>query len=176
LVIGTTPVLSSSLLPQVCERLAAVEPEVQVVVRDLDRRAIQSGVEAGELDAGYGVFLDIASGVRRVPLLDVPMVAVRASGAADIRRSSVAMEWRDFTDLPLVGLPADNPVQRLVDAQLSASEVLPVERHEFENMHTQHARVRHRPPDVRHLRNGAGVPRVDLGLDVRPEPRRLTLP
>jgi DNA-binding transcriptional LysR family regulator len=136
LVIGTTPVLSSSLLPQVCERLAAVEPDVQVVVRDLDRRAIQSGVEAGELDAGYGVFLDVASGIRRVPLLDIPMIAVRASGAADIRRSSVAMEWRDFTDLPLVCLPADNPVQRLVDAQLSASEVLPVERHEFENMHT----------------------------------------
>lgn len=136
LVIGATPVLSSSLLPQVCDRLAAVEPDVQVVVRDLDRRAIQTAVEEGELDAGYGVFLDAASGLNRVPLLNVPLVAVRASGAADVRRSSVAMEWRDFAGLPLVCLPGDNPVQRLVEAQLSSSEVEPGERHVFENMHT----------------------------------------
>ena len=56
-------------LPQACRVFAETRPGVQVQVHDLERGQVHAGVQDGELDAGFGVFLDAASGIRRTPLL-----------------------------------------------------------------------------------------------------------
>jgi DNA-binding transcriptional LysR family regulator len=134
LLIGATPLVASSLLPQVCERFAVLQPDVQVLISDVGRRTIQDGVDAGELDAGYGVFLNVATGIRRVPLLKVPLMTVRASGGQAARPGS--SDWKALEGLPLLGLPADNPIQQLVEAHITAMKLSIPEWNLFEYMHT----------------------------------------
>ena len=117
LVVGATPLVASCVMPDVCVAFAREWPQVAVSVRDLGRGAIEDGVRAGELDAGFGVFLDVASGVRRVRLIKTPLVLV-ADETKKVPESS-RLRWADLKTMALVGLPAQNPIQQCVDAQLA---------------------------------------------------------
>jgi DNA-binding transcriptional LysR family regulator len=115
LAVGATPVIASSILPEACRAFAATQPGVQVEVHDLDRDQIQAGVQDGQLDAGFGVFLDAASGMRRTPMLKTSLVLV--DGGTGERGTPV--RWSDLDEgPPLLALPANNPIQQLVDSHL----------------------------------------------------------
>jgi DNA-binding transcriptional LysR family regulator len=137
LAVGATPVIASSILPQACSAFALTHPGVQVQVHDLDRAQVQAGVQDGTLDAGFGVFLDAASGIRRTPMLQTGLVLVRAAqqgGATTVRWSEVQ------AGPPLLGLPAKNPIQKLVDSHVvNAAPGEP--RQVFHHLHTLLAMV-----------------------------------
>ena len=63
--VGVTPLIASSILPQVLRAYAEAQPEWRVEVADMDRGLIQQGVEDGTLDAGFGAFFQKAAGLRR---------------------------------------------------------------------------------------------------------------
>jgi DNA-binding transcriptional LysR family regulator len=115
LVVGATPVIASSLLPEACRAFALIEPGVGIEVHDLDRAQIHSSVQGGELDAGFGVFLDATSGIRRTPLLKTSLVLVTAETEA----RNAPVRWTDLkSGPPLLGLPPHNPIQQLVEKHL----------------------------------------------------------
>lgn len=118
LAVGTTPVIASSVLPQACAAFAQAYPQVTVDVHDLDRSAIYARVQTGDLDVGFGAFLNASSAIRRRRLLASPLVLISPGTAApdDVR----SLRWKALGGRSLLGLPADNPIQQLVDKQLRA--------------------------------------------------------
>ncbi|WP_326538310.1 LysR family transcriptional regulator [Pseudorhodoferax sp.] len=137
LTVGATPLVASCVLPTVIRRFAQQQPDLTVRLRDIERDQIQAQVEAGELDAGFGVFLSSAVGIQRVPLLKLPLLL--ASPADSGLPASVP--WKMLRPLPLLALPVGNPVQRLIDDQLAAIGRANEERPEFNNFHTLLAMV-----------------------------------
>ncbi|VWX61304.1 DNA-binding transcriptional regulator, LysR family [Burkholderiales bacterium 8X] len=135
LVVGATPVMASSVLPEACQVFARAHPGVQVEVRDLDRSQIHAGVQGGELD-GFGVFLDAASGLKRRPLLATSLVLVTQPG-----EPASAMRWSDLKGAVLLALPPTNPIQRLIDSQLRDAGVTAEVRQVFTQLHTVLAMV-----------------------------------
>jgi DNA-binding transcriptional LysR family regulator len=133
LVLGATPVIASSVLPEACRVFALTQPGVQVEVHDLDRAQIHAAVQGGELDAGFGVFLDAASGLRRTPLVKTALLLVTPAAEA----GQGPLRWSDLAaDPPLLALPARNPIQELVDAHLREAGIAPGERQVFNQLHT----------------------------------------
>lgn len=137
LVVGATPVVASSILPQACRAFAAIQPEVQVEVHDLERTRVHAAVQDGELDAGFGVFLDAASGIRRTPLLKTELVLVEAAGP----RSVGAVRWNELEPgTALLALPDKNPIQQLVDSHMP-DDGAHQPRQVFNHLHTLLAMV-----------------------------------
>jgi DNA-binding transcriptional LysR family regulator len=118
LLVGATPVIASSILPATCAAFAQTHPGVQVEVHDLDRAQIHGRVQSGELDAGFGVYLDAASGMRRLPLLKTPLVLVTPGGRS---QDGTPLRWSDVSGRRLLALPTQNPIQQLVQAHLPAA-------------------------------------------------------
>jgi DNA-binding transcriptional LysR family regulator len=136
LVVGATPVIASSILPQACRVFAATRPGVQVQVHDLERGQVHAGVQDGELDAGFGVFLDAASGIRRTLLLKTELLLVESAPG----RGAGPVRWSELIAAELLALPEKNPIQKLVDshARPGASEE---PRQVFNHLHTLLAMV-----------------------------------
>ena len=137
LVVGATPVIASSIVPRACRVFAQTHPGVQVQVHDLDRVQVHAGVHGGELDAGFGVFLDVASGIRRTLLLKTELVLVEPAH----RRGSGPLRWSELAGGPgWLCLPERNPVQQLVDSHVK--KVATGEpRQVFNHLHTMLAMV-----------------------------------
>ena len=125
--IGVAPLIASSLLPSVLRRFQLAEPDVEVEVVDAERDQIQSLVETGEVDAGFGVFFNRVSGVKRHALFACNLMLVTPRDLASAPRSR-GIPWADIPSEPLIALPEQNLIQRLVDEQLVNSGVLPRRR------------------------------------------------
>ena len=137
LVLGATPVIASSILPQACRVFAETQPGVQVQVHDLDRAQVHAGVQDGELDAGFGVFLDAASGIRRTPLLQTELVLV---DSAERSGGSGPLRWSELAGEPLLALPEKNPIRKLVDSHARPPATAEA-RQVFHHLHTLLAMV-----------------------------------
>ncbi|VTU38336.1 LysR family transcriptional regulator [Variovorax sp. RA8] len=140
LVIGATPLVASCVLPLACAAFAAQRPQTSVVVQDLDRAQIRQKVQAGELDAGYGVFLEAAGDLRRMLLQMSELVLVAPQGAA-LPGTGERLRWSELRDLALLSLPADNPIQQQVDAQLASIGRSQPSQRTFNHLHTVLAMV-----------------------------------
>lgn len=137
LVVGATPVIASSILPAACAEFADAHPGVRVEVQDLDRAQVHAGVQDGRLDAGFGVFLEAASGIRRLPLLKTRLVLV--SPASDSRAGRV--RWSELDTDRLLSLPEHNPIQQLVQSHLVRGEHAGAPTPAFNHLHTLLAMV-----------------------------------
>jgi DNA-binding transcriptional LysR family regulator len=135
--VGATPLVASCLMPAACAAFARTHPGVTVEVHDLDRAQIQDRVQEAQIDVGYGVFLQAASGIRRQPLLKTGLVLVGRKAARTPRR----VAWQALGDMPLVCLPIDNPIQQLVDSHLTAIGRGNEPRRAFNHLHTVLAMV-----------------------------------
>jgi DNA-binding transcriptional LysR family regulator len=116
--IAATPLLSASLLPPVLQQFATTRPWVSVSVADVELGEVRRRVLEGEADLGLGFFFKSATGMSRTPLYRFRLM--RVSPADDERiglRPSVP--WTSLTGLPLIGLPADNPIQSLIESHLA---------------------------------------------------------
>ncbi|QEK90847.1 LysR family transcriptional regulator [Achromobacter insolitus] len=112
--VGVTPLIASSILPQVLRACSVAQPDWRVEVADMDRSLIQQGVEDGSLDAGFGAFFQKAAGLRRRSLFPAELVlAQSAEHAAKSRRAPLS--WQRLDPGSLIVLPASNPIQQLID-------------------------------------------------------------
>ncbi|MGH6893998.1 MAG: LysR family transcriptional regulator [Dongiaceae bacterium] len=114
--VGAAPLISADLLPMVIRDFGREFPRIKVRLVDSDRASIIGMVEAGDLDIGLGMFLKATTGVRRISILKSRLVAIRASNRnlRDSPRREVS--WNDLKDEPMVALPLDNPLQKLIDS------------------------------------------------------------
>jgi LysR family carnitine catabolism transcriptional activator len=126
--LAATPLIAASVLPRWLEEFQKERPGVRVQVSDLDRRQILLGIEAGEIDVGLGAFFKPAVGIERQRLATFQMVRVSAKPTrsnARKPRMPPRVSWSALASDRLLPLPADNPIQKLVDGQLRTIGLTP---------------------------------------------------
>lgn len=126
--LAATPLIAASVLPRWLEEFQKEHPAVRVQVSDLDRRQILLGIEAGEIDVGLGAFFKPAVGIERQLLATFQMVRVspKSHGSkARTPRMLSRVPWTALASDRLLPLPADNPIQKLVDGQLRTLGLAP---------------------------------------------------
>jgi DNA-binding transcriptional LysR family regulator len=118
--VAATPMVSASLLPDVVKQFATSHPHVRVRLSDVDVMTVRGRVLAGEADLGLGFFFKPAVGLVRTPLCQFRLMRVspRADGAG--RGLGPPQAWSSLAGLPLISLPADNPIQSLIETHLAA--------------------------------------------------------
>ena len=116
--IAATPMVSASLLPTPMREFARSRPGVRIRLTDVDVGQVRRKVLDGEADIGLGFFVKPAAGLLRQPLCDFRLMHVSAPGR---RRSAAPGErsWASIAGEPMVALPADNPIQVVVEKQLA---------------------------------------------------------
>jgi LysR family carnitine catabolism transcriptional activator len=118
LTLAATPLIASSVLPLWLRDFQRAQPGIRLQIRDLDRREILQGIEAGEVDLGLGAFFKPAVGIQRQPLATFRMVRVTALPSNLRRRDAGSVPWSVLAGAHLLTLSNDNPIQKVVDTQL----------------------------------------------------------
>ncbi len=113
--LGVTPLIASSILPQVLQAFALRHPDWRAEVADLDRGLIEQGVENGTLDAGFGAFFQKSAGIRRRQLFPAELMLAQPP---DAPRRKTALAWNRIDPEKLISLPAGNAIQQRVDRLL----------------------------------------------------------
>ncbi len=126
--LAATPLIASSVLPLWLQAFHDQHPGVRISVSDLDRRHIPSGIEAGEFDVGLGAFFRPASGIERQLLARFDMMLVKPKSKDAMHRvrgleRGQKVKWMALEGQELVVLPNDNPIQKLVDAQMRSLQI-----------------------------------------------------
>ncbi len=132
-----------------CQRCAAcfrrTHPEVTVRILELQRDRIQELVSESEseLDIGLGIFLKVAAGIERLPLLRSRLLLVSPCAGArrKSRRAVGRRRWEELRDAMLVALQPDNPVQQLIERHLRADANVHDARNAVNHIGTQIAMV-----------------------------------
>lgn len=117
--VAATPMLSTSLLPDVVRGFGAANPQVRVHLSDVDVTAVRRLVLEGEVDIGLGFFIKPASGLLREPVCKFRLMCIAppGEGPAGLRPPRT---WNSLAGVPLVSLPEDNPIQAVIDTHLAA--------------------------------------------------------
>jgi DNA-binding transcriptional LysR family regulator len=128
--LGVTPHIAVSLIPEVLKTFSALCPSVHVDMSDRPPAELLGLVEAGELDAAFGAFFAKVSGIDRLPIFPTRLVIASslAEGTSWPDFTKCEVTWRALQDLPLICLPKDNPIQRLIDENLAKEQVTPGKR------------------------------------------------
>jgi DNA-binding transcriptional LysR family regulator len=145
LTVGATPIIAAGVMPMAATAFSREHPQIRLRIRDIGRQAIQEGVASGVLDAGYGAFFKESSGIARTPLAAFAMTCVSpVEGKSRTPRRDAAIgqtNWSALQDQPLIGLPADNPLQELIEDQLRKIGRGDEDRPVYENFQTLLAMV-----------------------------------
>jgi DNA-binding transcriptional LysR family regulator len=141
LLVGATPLVSSSVLPTVCQAFRIARPEVNVKLVDTDRAQVQMLVEQGELDFGLGAFFKPASGIELTPLFPFRLMWISPGGDRSGNQSAGSMPWEALVEVQLIGLPAENKIQQFIENHLADIGRANQERPTFNNFETLIAMV-----------------------------------
>lgn len=136
--VAVTPLVANSLLPGALVRLSREVPGLHVEVKDVDPERIRMLVDAGMVDAGYGLFFRAASGLSRRSLFSNDLVRV---SPAERTKGRVDIPWQQLDGAPLICLPKENPIQILVDEHLSRAGATTAHRMEVTHIETVIAMV-----------------------------------
>ncbi len=115
--IAATPLISSNILPRVFHLFRQSHPHVELRLFDADLTQVEAMVASGEADFGLGFFFKQVPGLERTPVGKFRLMRV---AAADATQSKVvgSTPWSSLKDVPLIGLPVLNPIQKLIETQL----------------------------------------------------------
>jgi len=119
--VAATPLVSSSLLPEVFGVFHRKHPHVGLQLHDDDLGRVHALVESGDADFGLGFFFKAAHGIERTLLCSFSLMRVaplRGEGAPGPQPVG-RVAWSALEDETLIGLPRDNPIQQFVDSNLA---------------------------------------------------------
>jgi DNA-binding transcriptional LysR family regulator len=149
--VAATPLVASHLIPIVCKSFRALYPEITVRVTDCNLGSVHALVESGEVDCGLGFFFKAARGIERTllhtsqlmrvdPLEQVVDLHAPARGS---KRSSdgKSVQWSSLRETCLISLPSDNPIQQLIETNLSKIGRANEDRQTFNHINTLLAMV-----------------------------------
>ncbi|GGX03283.1 LysR family transcriptional regulator [Pigmentiphaga litoralis] len=121
--VAVSPVVASSFFPEACEDFASRYPDVTVKLHDVNKEQMPAMLESGEVDVGFGSFLNPAAGIDRVALFNCHLLCVAQPGRMTLtHRAGDALprtRWKQLPDLPILAAPATDTTQILIDAQLA---------------------------------------------------------
>lgn len=117
--VAATPMVSTSLLPDVVREFGGTHPQVRVYLADVDVSTVRRRVLEGEADIGLGFFIKPATGLVREPLCKFRLMCISPPGAG-AQGLGPDRTWRSLAGLPLVSLPVDNPIQAVIEPHLAA--------------------------------------------------------
>jgi DNA-binding transcriptional LysR family regulator len=123
--VGVTPHIAVSLIPSVLKHYATLEPSVRVEIVDSQPGDLLRSVEAGDLDAAYGAFFAKVSGIDRVPIFPTPLAVVSSltDESVSLNNDQSGVAWQTLQDRALICFPEDNPIQRLIEENLSKEKI-----------------------------------------------------
>jgi LysR family transcriptional regulator, carnitine catabolism transcriptional activator len=116
--IAATPMVSASLLPAIVHEFVQTHPKVRVSVADVDLSQVRRRVMEGEADIGLGFFVKPTVGLVRQPLCQFRLMHISPPGAGP-QGPQASRSWCSISGVALVSLPADNPIQGVVEKQLA---------------------------------------------------------
>ena len=117
--IAATPLVSASLLPAVFKSFGTRHPDVALHLVDAELGEVRRRVLDGEVDLGLGFFFKPAAGVIRTPLFRFRLMRV-SPPEGDRVGLGASVPWTSLTHARLIGLPAGNPIQMLIESHLKA--------------------------------------------------------
>ncbi|MDH4322772.1 MAG: LysR family transcriptional regulator [Betaproteobacteria bacterium] len=143
--VGANPLFAKTVLPAVMREYAKRDARLEVILHDGYRNELAAAVGTGEIDMAFGCFLQPIPGMRRKPLHRFPLMLVAPEG--EVPGDARGARWEDLAERRLLGAPAGNPIQQLVDRQL--------------------LRVgRHKPPEMRFHYYETYIAMVEAGAGV----------
>jgi len=116
--VAATPMVTMSLLPEIVRDFTKLNPRVDITIADVDVNVVRQRVLEGDADIGLGFFVKPAVGLLRHPLCRFRLMCITPPESNPGTHTS-SRPWSGLRHLPLIGLPADNPIQSLVDAHLA---------------------------------------------------------
>jgi DNA-binding transcriptional LysR family regulator len=113
--VGVTPLVASSIMPEVLMQLRNEQPALHIELHDAERARIQQAVADGDLDLGLGAFFSQISGIQRELLFSGHLVLATPHSP---NAPPPASRWNQLDPSDMISLPPTNPLQRLVDTRL----------------------------------------------------------
>ena len=113
--LGAPPLIAGKLLAAAIGEYAKRDPELRISLHDGERGRLSAMVASGALDMCIGCFLQPVAGVRRTPVYRFSLMLVEPASHAGAPPRP--MRWSEIGERALLGLPADHPVQQVIDRQ-----------------------------------------------------------
>lgn len=124
--VAATPLVSSHLLPRLLATLRSECPGIRIQLLDGSLGEVQALVESGSADLGLGFFFKASGGLVRREIGEFALM--RVSPAAAPPTSLGRATWSSLRQVRQIALPPDNPIQRVIDAELHRHGIDPSER------------------------------------------------
>jgi DNA-binding transcriptional LysR family regulator len=116
-------------MPLFLRRAAQALPDLRLELSDRPPDELQRMVEEGDLDAAFGAFFRPAVGIEHKPMFITAMLLVTpAEGPLAQIDADAPDSWHALHERPMICLPEDNPVQKLVDEALAERGITPASR------------------------------------------------
>jgi DNA-binding transcriptional LysR family regulator len=115
--IGAPPLIAGKLLAAAIGEYSKRDPQLRISLHDGERAKLSAMVAAGTLDTCIGCFLQPVPGVRRLPVYRFSLMLLEPAPSAG--GTPRPMRWSDIGERPLLSLPAEHPVQQVVDHELA---------------------------------------------------------
>jgi DNA-binding transcriptional LysR family regulator len=135
--VGFTPFVAGSLAPKALKSFELENPSVQVEIHDKPPNELLKLVELGKIDAAYGAYFEKSSGIHKDLICPTHLCLVRASSKKDPGQGHKTLKWSSLNGQVLIGLPQDNPIQRLIEEQLIQHHLEIAQRREVAQIETQ---------------------------------------
>jgi DNA-binding transcriptional LysR family regulator len=122
-VVAVTPVVALSLFPVLCAEFQQNNPDVTITIHDVLRPQVQSMVDSGEADVGFGAFHEPMPGLERVRLLQCALLYVCGPGMLPVRRRGArlpTLPWSRVPETMLFSNRSPDTTDKLIDAHLAA--------------------------------------------------------
>ena len=116
--IGAAPFCAAEIMPQAISAYATLNPRLHIQMIDAERGRLMEMVQEGMVDVA--VVTGLEAEAPRVRIASLARFAMMLICPADgTHQVPLEARWPDIAGLRLVGLPRDNPIQRVVDEQLA---------------------------------------------------------
>src|SRR5262245_19762001 len=116
--IGAAPFCAAEIMPQAISAYATLNPRLHIQMIDAERGRLPELVQSGKIDVA--VVTGLEAEVPRVRTVSLARFAMMLICPADgVHELPLEVRWPEVAGLRLVGLPRDNPIQRLIDEQLA---------------------------------------------------------
>lgn len=121
--VGVVPAVHMAWLPGALARMAVEHPEVTVAVHELAARTVETEVEAGRMDLGFGLLTYGSPNLAYEPLLGQRLALVVRGGHPLATRRSISV--RELQGAPLVLLPGSFDMRHAIDELFARARVRP---------------------------------------------------
>lgn len=130
--IGVIPALHVGWIPAVLESISRDYPGLTISVQELASSAVESELEAGRLDIGFGLITRNSPNLRYQCLISEPFSLIVSAASEFAKRKTV--ELTELENMRLVLLPESFDMRRAADEVLRHSKVHPKVVFEIDNI------------------------------------------